>query len=89
MVNGFDMDQLFSKRQAAPTTTPSTTGCDTNLASIATLMSNISSKNAAKSANNDKEETISYNNMPKDVQERCSLKNHPTRIIAKEILVTS
>ena len=65
MVDGFDMDQIFTRRQAAPTiTVPLPTGSDTNLASIATLMSSISCKNAAQSADNDKEETIDYNNMP-------------------------
>ena len=42
----------------------------------------ISSKNAANHVDSDKEETIDYNDMSKDVQERCALKNHPDKIIA-------
>ena len=67
MVDGLNMDKLFTLEQAAPTTAPLTTGSDINLASIANLMSSISSKNVVQSADNDKEETIDYNNMPKDV----------------------
>ena len=46
-------------------------------------MSNISSKNSAQSADNDKEETIDYNNMRQDVRDQFSLKNDPAKIITK------
>ena len=67
MVGGLNMDELFDKNQAAPITTTSTPGNDANLASIATsMLTAISSKNAAKHADSDKEETIDYNDMPMD-----------------------
>ena len=49
-------------------------------------MSNISSKNVAQSADNDKEETIDFNDIPKDVCDQCSLKNDQSKIIAKSNL---
>ena len=49
---------------------------------LKTIMSNNNSDNGAKSANNDKEETIFYIDMPKNVREQCSPKNDPTQIIA-------
>ena len=65
---------------------PLTTRSDVNLVSIATSMSNISSKNVAQSADNDKEETIDFNDIPKDVCDQCSLKNDQSKIIAKSNL---
>ena len=67
MVDGLNMDKLFTSEQVAQNTAVLTTGSDANLAFIATSMSKISSKDAIQSANNDKEETIDYNNMSKDV----------------------
>ena len=75
MVDGFDMDKLFKPAQTAPTTALSTTGSDTSVRAISTTMTNINSKNAACSADNDKEEIMDYNYMPKDICERCHLKN--------------
>lgn len=69
MVYGFDMDMLFTREQVAPTTAPPTTGSDTNLASIATSMSSFGGGNVAQLADNDKEETIYYNNMPQDIHD--------------------
>ena len=37
--------------------------------------------------NNDKEETIDQNNIPKDIRQQCSLKNDPSKIIAKSNLI--
>ena len=48
------------------TTVPPNTGSDTNLASITTLMSGLSNRNAAQSAKNDKEEIIDYSDIPKE-----------------------
>jgi len=80
--DGLNMDKLFSTKQAAPTTTISSSGNDVNLASIATSMSTaVSSKNAANHADSKKEGTIDYNDMPTDVRESCALKNHPGKII--------
>lgn len=67
----------------ALTTVPLATIGNTSLAAISTLMTNISSKNTTNSADNNKEETIKYNNMPKDACERCHLKNNPVMIITK------
>lgn len=86
VVDGFNMDKLIRREQAAPTTTPSTTGSDTNLASIAISMLSISSKNTSWSADNGKEETIDHNNIPKDVGDQCSHKNDQSKIIAKSDL---
>ena len=71
-VAGLNMDKLFTMEQLAPTTTPFTTGSDTNLASIATSKLTISSKNHAKLAEYDNVEIINYNNtscqqMPKNI----------------------
>ena len=67
MVDGLNMNKLFILEQASSTNVPLTTGNDVNLAYIATSMSTtISSKNAAKHADSDKEETIDYNDMPQD-----------------------
>ena len=49
-------------------------------------MTNIIINNASRSAVNDKEETINYNNMPKDICERFSLKNNTSKAIAKRHL---
>jgi hypothetical protein len=87
MIDGFDMDQLFTRRQAAPASVTSPSSGDKSLEAISTAMTNISSKNAARSADNDKEETIDYKDMPKDVRERCHLKNDPVKIIAKRHLI--
>lgn len=87
MVDRFDMDKLFSRKQTVSITAPPTTGNNINLASIATSISSISSKNTAQLADNDKEETINYNNMLQDVRDQCSLKNNPSKIIAKSYLV--
>ena len=86
MVDGLTMDKLFTTKQIAPTTAPPTTRSDANLASVANLMSSISNKIAAWSVNNKKEETIDYNNIPKDGWDQCSLKNDPSKIIAKSVL---
>ena len=50
MVDGINIDKLFTKAQTAPTTAPVTTGSDASLAAISTTMKNISSKNIAHSA---------------------------------------
>lgn len=73
-VDGLDMNKLFKRAQATPTTTTSNTGSDTSLKATSAVMTNISSKNAACSADSDKAEIIGYNDMPKDVRERCHLK---------------
>ena len=49
-------------------------------------MTNISSKNAARSADNDKEETIEYNDMPKDVCDRCHLNYDTVKIFVRKHL---
>ena len=69
MVDGPNMDKLFTVEQAAPTTTSPTTRNDENLVSITTLMLPISSKNAAHSADNDKGGLIDHKNILMDVQE--------------------
>ena len=86
MVNGFDMNGSNMREQAAPTNALSATGSDKHLASIATLMSSISSNNAAQSANNDKKEMIDCNNVPKDTCDQYSLKNGTFKTIAKSDL---
>ena len=86
------MDQLFKRKHTAPTTVLLTSGRYATLTSIATLMSNISSKNAAQSTDNDKEETIDYHDMPKDIRGQCCLKNDASKIITKSnfaVLVTN
>ena len=86
IVDGFDIDKLFTRQHGAPTTIPATTESDASLAAISTVMPNIRSKNIAQSADNNKEETIDYNYMQKDVHERCYLNNNPVKIIAKRYL---
>ena len=73
MVDGFDMNKLFIRQQAAPTTVLATTRRDASLAAISTAMTNcknISSKNVAHSADNDndKEETIDCKDMSTNVK---------------------
>ena len=64
------MDNIFSIEQAAPITTTSSYDNDANLVSIATsMLTAVSSKNAANHAAFDKEKTIDYNNMPIDIRE--------------------
>ena len=70
------MDKLFTLEQIAHCITEYWS--TENLASIATLTSTISSTNTAQLADNDKEETIDYNNMSMDIGEQCSLMNDPT-----------
>ena len=86
IVDGLNMNKLFSEKQAVPTTTSLTGTTGNYLASIATSMlatvSGVISKNAANHADADKEETIDYNDIPIDVWERCALDNHPNKIIA-------
>ena len=78
-VDGFDMDPPFKWNQVASTTAPSTG--DANLASIVSLVSNISSsKNAPPPSDNDEEKTIDYNNMMKDMCDPCNLKHDPSKI---------
>ena len=87
MVDGFDMDMLFTKAQSAPTTVPSTTGSDASLRAISTAITTISSKNTACLSNTDKDKVIDGNNMPKDIRERCHFKNYSVKIITKRNLV--
>lgn len=87
MVNGFNIDELFTKAQTVLITVPSTTGSDVSLAVISTTIRTISSKNAAQSADNDKEESINYNDMPKHVCEKCHRKNDLVKIITKRHLI--
>ena len=86
MIDGFDMDKLFTRQQAAPTTILSTMGSDASLVAISAAMTIISSKNAARSVDNDKDELIDYNNMPTYVCERYNIKNDPFKIIANQHL---
>ena len=64
------MDELSSKKQAIPATTPTGTAGN-HLASIATSMltavTGLTSKNAVNHVNANREETIDYNDMPTDV----------------------
>ena len=68
MVNELKMDQLFTMEQAPPANAPLTAGNNANVVYIATFMlTGLSCKNTASYADTDKEETIDYNEMPKDV----------------------
>ena len=73
VVDGLNMDELFSKKKAVPTTPSSATTAGNHLATIATIMSTavtgLTSKAAANHADADREETIDYNDMPTDVRE--------------------
>ena len=82
MVTGFDIEKLFTKAQSAAATAPLTTGNNASFASFSTAMTNIRNKNAARLTDNDKDETIDYKDMPKDVREICQLKNNLVKIIA-------
>ena len=87
IVDGLNMDKLFSSEQVIPAPTSSTAAATagTHLATIATTMSTavsgVTSKAAANHANADKDETIDYKDMPTDVCARYDLKNHPINII--------
>ena len=88
IVDGLNMVKLFTSKQADPTTTTSTAGNDANLASISTSMLTVmTSKNAANHADSDKEETMDYNDMLTDIREHCAFKNHPDKIIGMGDLV--
>ena len=68
IVDGLNTNKLFTAKQATSTNVQSTDGNDAHLASIATSMpTTLSTKNAAKHTDTDKEENINYNNMLKDI----------------------
>ena len=73
IMDGLNMDKLFSSEQAipAPTTTTTTATAGTHLATIAntmsTAVSGVTSRAAANHADADKDETIDYKDMPDDV----------------------
>ena len=92
IVDGLNMDKLFSSKQAipAPTTPTAAATARTHLATIATTMSTavsgVTSKAAANHADADKDETIDYKDMPADVHARYDLKNHLINIITISVL---
>ena len=71
VVDGLNMDELFSRKQAVPTTPSPTTTAGNHLASIATSMltavTGLTCKNATNHTDANREETIDYNDMPTDV----------------------
>ena len=87
IVDGLNMDKLFSTEQAIPvsSTSAATAAAGTHLATIATIMltavSGVTSKAAANHADADKDETIDYKDIHTDVCARYDLKNHPVNII--------
>lgn len=81
------MDQLFTRQQASPTTVLSTTGSDTSLAAIFTMMMNITVVRMQHVELIMARRRLDYNVIPKDFDERYYLKNDPNKIIAKQPLV--
>ena len=92
IVDGLNMDKLFSNEQAipAPTTLTATATAVTCLATIASTMSTavsgVTSKASTNYADADKDETIDYKDMPTDVCARYDLKNHPINVITSSDL---
>ena len=80
VVDGLNIDKLFSQKQAVPTT-PSLRTTGNHLATIATTMSTtvtgLTSKAAANHVDTDRKETIDYKDMPNNVREQYDLKNLP------------
>ena len=87
VVDGLDMDKLFSSQQAIPAPTAASVTAaitaTTHLATIATMMSSavssatgLTSKAAAAHADADRDETMDYKDMPTDLRDRYALKRH-------------
>ena len=79
VIDGLNMDHLFSMKQAIPTSQSSTATAGTHLATIANTMSTavtgLTSKAAANHADANRDETIDYKDMPTDVREQYDLKD--------------
>ena len=87
IVDGLDMDKLFSSKQAIPAPTQASVtaakAAGNHLATIATTMSSavsgaagLTSKVAATHADADRDETMDYRDMPTDLRDRYALKRH-------------
>ena len=87
IVDGLNMDQLFSNQQAIPPPTQATVAAantaGNHLASIANTISTavsgaprLTSQAAANHAEADRDETIDFKDMPQDLRDRYTLKQH-------------
>ena len=94
MVDGLDMDKLFSSQQAIPLPTAASVtaanAATNHLATIATTMSSavsgatgLSSKAAAAHADADRDEPMDHKDMPPDLRDRYALKTHQVDIFQK------
>ena len=87
IVDGLNMDKLFSSEKAIPTpsvltaTAAAGTCLDTIATMILTAVTGLTNKAAVNHANINKDERIDYKDMPTDVCEQYNLKNHPINII--------
>ena len=91
IVDGLNMNKLFSSEQAITALTmTATVTAGNHLATIAntmsTAVSGVTSRAAANHADADKDETIDFKDMPADVRARYNLKNHPINVITKSDL---
>ena len=99
IVDGLNMDKLFSSEQAIPpptqATANSTVTAGTHLASIANTMSTavsgagLTSKAATSHVDADQEETIDFKDMPTDLCARYSLKKHQGTFLSQAIILVA